>query len=250
VNLDFLSETAHRPWPMPSRRWLLSMRWEDLLFAHWPLDPDLLLPFVPQGLQLDVRDGCAWIGIVPFRMVDTKPRFGPRVPGAASFPELNVRTYVTCDDKPGVWFFSLDATSWLAVRGARRLFHLPYFDARMDAAARGARVVYSSARTHRGAVPAEFRAEYTPVGPVIRSVPGTVEHWLTERYCLYSADPQGVLWRGEIHHQPWPLQAARATIEFNTMTSALGFEFTDSPPLLHFARALDVIAWPIARCGL
>jgi uncharacterized protein YqjF (DUF2071 family) len=249
MKFDFLSETGHRPWPMPQRRWVLSMRWEDLLFAHWPVDPQLIAPFIPAGLKLEVRDGCAWIGVVPFRMVDTKPRFGPRVPGATSFPELNVRTYVMCEDKPGVWFFSLDAASWLVVRGARRFFHLPYFDARMDVSARGARAVYSSTRTHHDAVPAEFRAEYSPVGPVIRSVPGSIEHWLTERYCLYAADPSGTLWRCEIHHQQWPLQTAQAAIHANTMTSQLGFAFTEPPPLLHFSRGLDVVAWPIARCG-
>jgi uncharacterized protein YqjF (DUF2071 family) len=142
----------------------------------------------------------------------------------------------------------LDAGSWLAVRAARQFLHLPYYDARMEAAPRGARVVYSSVRTHRGAPPAEFRAEYSPFGPVIRSTPGSMEHWLTERYCLYAADPHGGVWRTEIHHAPWPLQTAQATIQRNTMTSQLGFDFAEPPPLLHFARALDVVAWRPERC--
>ena len=213
----------------------MSMRWEDLLFAHWPIGPELLQPFLPNGVELDVRDDCAWLGVVPFRMAETKMRFAPGIPSATSFPELNVRTYVTCAGKPGIWFFSLDAGSWLAVRAARQFFHLPYFDARMEASPRGARVVYSSVRTHRGAPSAEFRAEYAPVGPVIRSAPGSLEHWLTERYCLYSTDPQGMLWRGEIHHSPWPLQTAQASIGRNTMTTPLGFEFSEPPPLLHLS---------------
>ena len=109
----------------------MRMRWEQLLFAHWPLPPHLLRPLIPQELDLDLRDGEAWLGIVPFTMRDVSPRLLPHIPSIADFHELNVRTYVSYRGKPGVWFFSLDAASRLAVRVARAAFHLPYFDAHM-----------------------------------------------------------------------------------------------------------------------
>ena len=223
------------------------MVWEDLLFAHWPVAAEGLRSLLPAGLELDLFDGEAWLGVVPFRMCETRLRGLPPVPGTAAFPELNVRTYVTAGGKPGVWFFSLDAGSRFAVRTARRFFHLPYYDARMATRPEGGRIFYSSRRTHRGAAVTEFRAEYGPVSEVIRAVPGSLEHWLTERYCLYSADAGGRLWRGEIHHGPWPLQMAKAEIMCNTMTQPLGIDLSGPPACLHFARRLEVVAWPIRR---
>lgn len=223
------------------------MRWEDLLFAHWPVAPDVLRGLVPVGLELDLFEGKAWIGVVPFRMAGTRLRWLPPMPGTAAFPELNVRTYVKQGDKPGVWFFSLDASSPLAVRTARQFFHLPYFDARMSSRNSSDGVSYESLRTHRGAAAVEFRARYAAAGKPIVARPGTIEHWLVERYCLYAADPRGAVWRGDIHHLPWPIQPAAAEIECNTMSEPLGFSLPDAPALLHFAHRLDVVAWRIQR---
>lgn len=223
------------------------MVWEDLLFAHWPVAAEVLRPLLPAGLELDLYNGEAWLGVVPFRMCETRLRGLPPLPGTATFPELNVRTYVTAQGRPGVWFFSLDAASRLAVRAARRFFHLPYYDARMATRAAGKRILYSSQRTHRGAAFTEFHAEYAPASEVIRAMPGSLEHWLTERYCLYSADAHGRLWRGEIHHPPWPLQIAEADIRRNTMAEPLGIDLGHPPACVHFARRLEVVAWSIRR---
>lgn len=242
----FLAETEHRPWPLPQHSWVMAMAWEDLLFAHWLVPAEVLQRLLPAGLEPDLHDGQAWLGVVPFRMAGTRLRGLPPMPGAADFPELNVRTYVTHGGKPGVWFFSLDAASWLAVRTARRVFHLPYFDARMTVRADGGGVRYESVRTHRGAPRAELRAIYHPAGDVCRAAPGTIEHWLVERYCLYAADARGRLWRGEIHHAPWPLQRAEAVIGINTMAAPIGIDLSSAPALLHFARRIDVVAWRIA----
>ena len=223
------------------------MTWEDLLFAHWPVPGDSLRRLIPEGLELDTFDGSAWIGIVPFRMTGVRLCWLPRIPGTAAFPELNVRTYVTAGGKPGVWFFSLDAASRIAVRAARRRFHLPYFDAEMETGTDGKVIAYRSRRIHRGAPVAKFDARYGPVGPVHFSVPGTLEHFLTARYCLYAGDVPGSgqrqLWRGEIHHPPWPLQAAEANFAINTMTAQIGLQLPATKPVLHFARRLDVVAW-------
>jgi uncharacterized protein YqjF (DUF2071 family) len=219
------------------------MRWHDLLFMHWPVPADLLRPLLPPGLELDTYGSEAWIGVVPFRMTGIRPRYTPTLPWISAFVELNVRTYVTRDGKPGVWFFSLDAANPVAVRMARWQFHLPYFDARMRSIPAGDGMHYASARTHRGAPAATFTAHYRPTGDVYRSRPGDLDHWLTERYCLYSADARGQIHRGDIHHAPWPLQHAEAEIETNTMTDWLGIDLPDTAPLLHFARRLEVVAW-------
>lgn len=236
----------HRPWPAPESPWVMQMRWHDLLFAHWAVDVDRLRALTPPQLELDTFDGQAWLGVVPFRMTGVRPRFVPEFPPLTSFLELNVRTYVISGGKPGVWFFSLDAASRLAVRGARWSFHLPYFDAEMSLNRDGDRRHYRSRRTHRNAPTAEFVGSYWPTGPGFQSTPGTLEHWLTERYCLYAVDRKGKLWRGEIHHPQWPLQPAAAELSKNTMAQPLGFSLDDMPQALHFAERIDVIAWPLA----
>jgi hypothetical protein len=222
---------------------MMHMRWIDLAFLHWPLAPQALRPHIPAGLTLDTFDGQAWIGIVPFYMTNTRPRFVPPMPGVSSFAELNVRTYVTVGGKAGVWFFSLDAASRLAVRGARWSFCLPYFDAHMSVVRQAEAIEYRSRRTHRGAPAAEFAARYWPKGAVYLSQPGSLEHWLTERYCLYSAGSRGQIWRGEIHHPQWPLQPGEAEITVNRMTEQIGVTLPAMPPLVHFVQRIDVVAW-------
>lgn len=219
------------------------MSWHDLLFAHWPLPPETLRPLIPEPLTLDTYDGQAWIGVVPFRMSAVVPRYTPPAPWFSAFLELNVRTYVTIADKPGVWFFSLDAANPVAVAVARRWFHLPYFRAQMRLHDDGDWITYQSQRTHRGFPPGGFRGRYRPTGPVYRAEPGHLETWLTERYALYAADPLGRVLRGDIHHLPWPLQPAEAEIDLNTVCDAHGFTLPAEPPLLHFARRLDVLSW-------
>jgi len=221
--------------------------WIELLFAHWPLPPDVVRSLIPTSLALDAYDGRAWLGIAPFRMVDVHPRFAPSVPWLSAFPELNVRTYVTVGGKPGVVFFSLDAGNPVAVTLARALFYLPYFNARFAIKRSGDTVAYTSRRTDRRGKSADLVASYRTVGPVVRSQPGSLEAFLTERYCLYSVSPRGAIYRGEIHHERWPLQPAEAEIERNTMAEAAGITLPDVPPLLHYAERLEVLIWPIVR---
>jgi uncharacterized protein YqjF (DUF2071 family) len=242
-----IADTTHRLWEPPSRPWVLSMRWHDILFMHWPVPPDTLRTHIPPSLSIDTFDGTAWIGVVPFRMTGVRPRALPSLPWLSAFPELNVRTYVTTGGKPGVWFFSLDAANRIMVRLARLVFHLPYYDARMSSERSGDAVHYTSERTHRGAPAAALRAKFQPIGPVYQSSPRTLDHWLTERYCLYTMDRSGQVWRGDIHHTPWPLQPAAADIEVNTLTQQIGLRLPDTPPLLHFARRLDVVGWTLER---
>ncbi len=222
------------------------MTWHDLLFAHWALDPAVLRSLVPAALALDTFDGRAWLALAPFRMSDVAPRGVPAVPGLSAFAELNVRTYVTLGGKPGVLFFSLDAASRAGVEAARLVYHLPYYRAAIDVAADADGVRYGSRRTDRRGAAAAFRARYAPTGPVARAQPGDLEHFLAERYCLYAVGGRERIYRADIHHAPWPLQPAEAAIEVNTMTAGLGVAL-HGPPLCHFARRLDVVAWPPQR---
>jgi len=231
-------ETDHRPWPLPDAPYVMHQAWHDLLFAHWPVPVDEMRARVPAALDLDLYGGQAWISVVPFRMTGIRPRYLPAVPWLSAFPELNVRTYVVRDGKPGVYFFSLDAANPVAVRIARRFFHLPYFDARMSLATNGDWIEYRSSRTHRGAPPAEFAARYRPVGPVFRVQPGSHDEWLTERYCLYADDGHDRIWRTQIHHVPWPVQPAECEFLTNTMTA-----LPLMAPILQFSRRLEVVAW-------
>jgi uncharacterized protein len=236
-----LGRTDHRPWPLPEPPWILAMSWHDLAFLHWPVSAAALAGKIPRGLTLDTFESDAYLGVVPFHMTGVRPRLCPPVPGVSSFVELNVRTYVVAEGKPGVWFFSLDATSRLAVRGARRFFHLPYFDARMSSERKSGFVQYHLERTHRGAPEARFAARYRGTGPARRS---ELESWLTERYCLY-AESNGRIFRGEIHHPPWPLEEGEVEIEDIDMTRSLDLDLPRTRPLVHFAERLDVIGWPL-----
>lgn len=244
---EILSRTEHRPYPVPDGPWALYMSWRDLLFMHWPVHAGVLQPYIPPALRLDTFDGSAWLSVTPFRMKGTRPRLLPGVAPLSNFPELNVRTYVTAEGKPGIWFFSLDAANPVAVRLARATFRLPYFDAEMSCRLEGDGVRYRSVRTHRGAPRAEFAARYRPVGEPSESRPGTLEYFLTERYCLYHRHHLGGPYRLEIHHPPWPLQPARARITRNTMAQASGLVLPDQPPLLHFVRRQDMVAWAPAK---
>jgi uncharacterized protein len=256
-----LTEIAHRPWPIPPAPWIMAQSWHDLLFAHWPIDAArlrTLRPLIPAALEIDTFDGEAWIGVVPFRMSGVRLRGTPALPTLSAFPELNVRTYVKRDGKPGVWFFSLDAANAIAVSVARAWFHLPYFNARMCCESRNSWIEYTSERTHRSSakspIQAKLRARYRPTGEIFRAQPGSLEHFLTERYSLYATDSKGQIKRGEIHHAPWQLQQAQAEFRENTMLQAAMESGASAPPstnnphhppepLLHFSSRQDVVVW-------
>jgi uncharacterized protein YqjF (DUF2071 family) len=226
---------------------MMAQTWHNLLFAHWSLPPGALRLLIPKALELDTFDGKAWLGVVPFRMSGVRLRGTPSLPWISAFPELNVRTYVSLDGKPGVYFFSLDAGNSLAVAAARVWFHLPYFNANMNLSSRGDEVHYFSQRTHRRVPAAEFAGSYRPVSDVFAAEQGTLEHWLTERYCLYAVASRQRIYRGEIHHAPWPLQRAEADIQENTMALAHDIALPATGAVLHYAHKLEVVVWPLQR---
>jgi uncharacterized protein YqjF (DUF2071 family) len=236
-----LEHLGHRPWPLPARGWVMGQTWEDLLFAHWRVPVEEVRRHVPHQLEVDEHDGSAWVGITPFRLTGLRGRGTVPLPYVSSFLELNVRTYVRADEKPGIWFFSLDASSRLAVEVARRTYRLPYFHARMSATRSGDWIAYECARlSEPGRV---FSGRYRPSGSAFTAEPGSLEWFLAERYCLYTTDQRGSLARADIHHELWPLQPAEAEIG---LASISPLELAGDP-LLHFSRQQDVVIWPLER---
>jgi uncharacterized protein len=216
---------------VPVRPWLLAQRWERLLFAHWPVDPAELAHCLPTGVEPDVHEGRAWLAIVAFRMVGTRPLIPPGRPSLPAIPELNVRTYVRVGGEPGVWFLSLDASSPFFVNAGRVLYGLPYRLARMTTISDRARTHYMSSRRD-----ACFAASYEPCGEVTHAEAGSLEHFLVERYRLFSMRRRRLI-TAVVAHDPWPLQPALARLDVNRMAPH-GLEFRGEP-LLHFAEFVD-----------
>jgi uncharacterized protein YqjF (DUF2071 family) len=246
--------SADRP-PSSSRpRGLVVMRqnWWDLLFLHWAVPESSLRPLIPDGLRVDTFEGRAYVGLVPFGMSGVRPVFLPPIPGLSRFLEVNVRTYVRRDGgDPGVWFFSLDAANRVAVAVARHLFHLPYHYARMHLERRldrdgpsGTAITYTSRRV--GPVPAGCAIQYTPTGTPGEAEPGTLEHFLIERYVLY-ARRRAILYTGRVYHRPYGIQSAEVSSLDESLIEAAGIKRPDEPPLVHYAAGVRVGIGPPRR---
>jgi uncharacterized protein YqjF (DUF2071 family) len=253
---SLLRITAHRPFPLPDRPWRLRQTWRDLLFCHWPVPAPDLQQRLPPGLEIDTFDGSAWIGVIPFWMSDVKTRvIGHRTlafPSTSTFAELNLRTYVRSrvSGMAGVYFFSLDCSSPLAVFGARTLFHLPYFPARMARTSLSKGQILYRSRRQLTAKSAGYEAAYGPQefssalqeGARAASAATDLTAFLTERYCLFTRS-FGRMLVGHIHHRPWPLEPAQAEIRRNEIPAAHGIGLPDTAPVLHFSRELEVLLW-------
>lgn len=235
-----LSSVEHRPWPLPNHEWKWRQSWLDLAFIHYRVEATQIQELLPPGLQLQEFDGSAWVGVVPFRMAGVMRCPFPDVPFFSSFPELNLRTYVECDGKPGVWFFSLDAASWPVVFGGKIFYHLPYHSAKMWQVWKDGWCHFSSRRRSSSA---GFEARYRPVGEVFTAVPGTFEHWATERYCLYSHSRCGGVTRVEVHHVPWPIQHAEGDIKKCGLLQAAGLTPLSDEAVIHFSTGVNTVSF-------
>jgi uncharacterized protein len=232
-----LEDTGARPWPLPDRSWLLAQTLEDVLLAHWRVPAERLRPHLPDALRLDEREGGAWLTVAGFAVTGLRARGLLPLPYVSRFRQLNVRTYVTVGGRPGVWFFSSDATSRLVVEAARRLYGLRFFDARISLERMPKGLVLESVRDEQTA----FSGTFEPGDDVGPPRPGSAEHFLTERYCLY-VERSGRLLRAEVHHRPWALRTASAELDLNTMAPA-GVMLEDEPAF-HHARSQDMLVWP------
>ena len=234
---------------LPSDPPRVFMQWHNLLFAHWPIRAQLLRQLIPRELEIDTFDGAAWIGIVPFYLTI---RYRG-MPFSLSFPEVNVRTYVRRGDQAGVWFLSLDAHSRLAAAAARNRYSLPYHFARMsmqlEAHDRQEHFRFVSERNSKQNGRANLRLDYSATGEAYHSQPGMLEHWLTERYRLFTVNRRGQIGVGKINHAPWRLQPAAADIQINSLLAPLGLPIPTEQPLLHFSRRVDAVAWAVQWVG-
>ena len=221
--------------------------WGDLLFMHWRVPADSLRRLIPERLEVDTFEGEAWVGVTPFTLWGVRPVLLPALPFVSEFHEVNVRTYVHLDGVPGVWFFSLDANSTVAVTGARALFQLPYFYADITREHDGETTVFMSSRQGDAAPHASFGATWRAGDPLPEAEPGTLDFFLVERYCLYTADAAGALYRARIHHRPWPLRRARVETYRSTMVEAAGLGSPAGAPVLHHGGPVDVEVWPLEK---
>jgi uncharacterized protein YqjF (DUF2071 family) len=246
---EFLIRTSHSPRPLPPGRWEMAQRWNDLLFAHWPVPTEQIAALLPAGLEPDTFQGSAWLGVVPFWLERIKFRGLPGIPGVRQFPDLNVRTYVrdTNTGTPGMYFFSLDATNLLAVVVAHTFFHLPYHWAEMRMEQQSEREFAFYSRRRFSAHRIVFKARYRGLGPTSKLVeprPGTLEFFLMERSSLFTVNRSGQAVRSSLHHVPSPLEDAEAEIEQNDLATSIGIQLPSIAPVLHYARRLAVYVWP------
>jgi uncharacterized protein len=246
---EYLIRTSHKPRPLPPGRWLMRQRWNDLLFAHWPVPVSSLAQLVPEGLEVDTFQGSAWLGVMPFWMDRIRVRGLPPIPGARSFPDLSLRTYVREErtGAPGVFCLSLDASNLLAVAVGRAVYRLPYHWAEMHLEQRSEREFAFYSRRRFAGRPVVFKARYRGLGPTAKlaeSRPGTLENFLMERYCLFSRNGDGQPIRANLHHISSPLEEAQAEIEQNDLAAVLGIQLPDQEPVLHYTRRLAVYVWP------
>jgi uncharacterized protein YqjF (DUF2071 family) len=246
---EFLIRTSRQPRPFPSGHWRMRQRWNDLLYAHWPVPAASLAPLVPAGLRVDTFQGSAWLGVMPFWMDRVKVRGVPPVLGARSFPDLAFRTYVRDEqtETPGVYFLSLDASSLLAVAAGRALYHLPYHWSAMRLEQQTEREFSFYSRRRFAPQPVVFKARYRGLGPTVKLAeirPGTLEYFLLERSCMFSRNRAGEPIRAILHHVSGPLEEAEAEIEQNDLASALGIALPGQKPVLYYSRRLAVYVWP------
>lgn len=242
------------PTRRPSAHPIMRQSWLDLLFLHWRIDPDAVTALLPAGLTLDLYDGAAYVGLVPFNMRGVRPVGLPPLAPIADFGEINVRTYVHRDGRdPGVWFFSLDAGSMLAVLGARVAYHLPYFQAEIvqtppsESVTPGGLIHYRSERSRPGLIPAQADVTYRPTADVTCAAPGTLEHFLIERYVLYAAHRHR-LYRGQVHHKPYPVQDVADLEVTENLIAAAGVSVTGQPATRHYSRGVDVDVYRLEPC--
>jgi uncharacterized protein YqjF (DUF2071 family) len=246
---DYPIHTSNEPHPFPPGRWLVSQRWNNLLFAHWPVPASSLTALIPEGLQVDTFQGSAWLGIMPFWMDRVKVRGLPPILGARSFPDLSLRTYVSEErtGTPGVVCLSLDASNLLAVAAGRAVYRLPYHWAKMRMEQRTEREFSFYSRRRFAGRTVALKVRYRGLGPsqkLAESRPGSLEHFLIERYCLFSTNRDGQPIQANLHHSSWPLEEAEAQIEQNDLADVLGIRLPDQEPVLHYSRQLAVYVWP------
>ncbi|MGM0899512.1 MAG: YqjF family protein [Bacillota bacterium] len=236
---------GHRLWPLPRLPWVMKQIWENVLFAHYPVKLETLRKLVPEKLPLDTFNGLAWVGIVAVHISNIRLRGLPPIPGITHFSQVNVRTYVTLDGKPGVYFFSLDAGNRLAVETAKIVGNLPYKYSEVAMESTQSNIHFESSR--KTGDNANLVFNFKPISKPFHPAKESFEEWVAERYCLYTFSKTGKTLRGDILHLPWLLQQVQAEFYENTLLSSLNIQPESNPPILHYSRQKDVRFWPMVR---
>lgn len=244
---DIYKKIDHRPWPLSGNKWIMRQVWRDVLFLHWPVQPELLRPHIPPALEIDTFEGYAWLGIVAFTMKGIYFR-GLPFSVVPPFSEVNVRTYVTYKGKTGVFFMSLDVDDWASLNIAKRWYRLPYHPANATVRVDGGTIHYTSVR--KSGKPLVFKGRCTPSNGAYFPVSGTLDHWLTEKYCFYTTRNKQDIYYGEIHHLPWPLKKADIQIDQHTLFSPLNIDLSKAAPIAHFSEGVDSLMWNGKRLKL
>jgi uncharacterized protein YqjF (DUF2071 family) len=233
---NILLHTGHRPWVLPTGKWAYYQEWNRVLFMHWKVPAASLQALLPANLILDLYEGHAWISLVPFTMEQIRPNGIPAFTPISTFHEINVRTYVTAENKPGVYFLNIEASKYLSAHIARLLSGLPYEQSLIDRKFTHVGFGYSSVNKRKGF---ELLTSFDVCEPIEAKT--ALDHWLTERYCLY-LDAKGTLYRYDIHHRPWELK--RADVYSLRIDYKIGNIFLNSQPdLAHYSEGVQVIAW-------
>ncbi|RFU65342.1 YqjF family protein [Peribacillus glennii] len=239
-------EIDHRPYPLPGAPWVMTQVWRDLLFMHYPLAPESVGKYLPGELMLDTFEHKAWVSIIPLRITNMRMRGIPPIPFLHSYLELNVRTYVIHDGIPGIYFFSLDADHPLAVAGASAGTGLPYKRAKMLFHEEGETIKFKSERMTGRGNRESLDVAYSAGKTLYEAEPGSLDHWLMERYCMYSFHGGNML-RGDIHHDKWKVRKATADISYNRMAPYLLSEVSNTPPILHYSSRRRFFFYPLVK---
>ncbi|MBU8880406.1 DUF2071 domain-containing protein [Bacillus sp. FJAT-29790] len=245
--MNLINEVAHRPWPVPSNKWVMRQTWSNLLFLHWPISSESLRPYIPPSIQIDIFGEYAWLGVILFVTEGVYPRGLSSVSLACKFPEINLRTYVIYNGKPGIYFLSLDSRNWASTMIGKSWFHLPYYYAQISFQQKGQAFHFQSTRKGKIDEPIKFSCNYAHSSEVYFTQEGTLDHWLTERYCMFSSDKGSNIYSVDLHHRPWPLQKAEAEIYTNTLFSPFHFDLSEVKPLSHFSKGIDALFWNIKK---
>ncbi|NMD69298.1 DUF2071 domain-containing protein [Bacillus sp. DNRA2] len=245
--MDLMNDMSHRPWPIPSKNWIMRQTWSHLIFAHYPIPAELLRPYIPSSLIIDTYNGTAWLSIVAFQMEGIYFRGLRGLSVTPKFPEINVRTYVQFNGKPGVYFLSLDVGDWASLIIASRWYHLPYQPAQVSFIKEKQSFKVRSSRRGTLKHPIEFYGAFEPLSDVYFPEKETLDHWATERYCLFSTDKRANLYCGEIHHIAWPIQKVKTEITKNSLFTPFQLQPSESEPIVHYAKGLDTLFWNIKR---
>ncbi len=233
-------KSNHRPWPIPNKPWRFKQTWHDLLFAHWPVDANYLRPFVPEYLTIETFHDKAWIGVVSFQTSHARARLLPYVPFFKHYNEINIRTYVRYGNTPGVFFFSMNISSPIAATFFHKIFRLPYYYSKIHCNQENDCIQFQCSKTTRN--PIEMDLVYEPTTEAFQASNGTLEHWLTERYCFYTTFNK-TLFRAEILHEPWQLQQASAEIRKCEVAQFSNDDFLQQQPIFHYAKKQEVLSW-------